>query len=391
VGDAVLTGRKPATADLVVVGGGPAGSAAAAAASAEGLRVELLCAPRGRRPAPGESLPPGTDGLLHEIFGATMLDHHQHRAFFRNCSVWGEADVEATEFVHNPFGHGWHIDRPALEASLHDRLRTLGVRVRSAARVKRQAWTGEGWRIAVDDHATPVIRASAIVDATGRAARIARSQGARRRRLDRLVAAYWMLAAGDAYQSDSTTLVEAVPEGWWYTTPLPGGQRVAAFLTDADLMPPPPARTARHWQERLEQAPHIEDRLTSSGCALHSDPAILDAAVAHLDHPAGRGWVAAGDAAVSFDPLSSQGMLTSFVMGAGAGHAVAAMLTRGDQQPLIRWGAEYARLLEAHLRLQAAYYALESRWPSAPFWARRRNGSFSAAQPSPDGQASMSA
>ena len=68
----------------------------------------------------------------------------------------------------------------------------------------------------------------------------------------------------------------------------------------------------------------------------------------------------------------TQGMLSCFAMGQGAGHAVAAMLTHGDQQPLIRWGAEYARLLEAHLRLQAAYYALECRWPTAPFWARRQ-------------------
>ncbi|MBV8955718.1 MAG: FAD-dependent oxidoreductase, partial [Solirubrobacterales bacterium] len=52
-----------AGADVVVVGGGPAGTAAAAALSTEGLSVELLSAPRGRRPAPGESLPPGTDGL----------------------------------------------------------------------------------------------------------------------------------------------------------------------------------------------------------------------------------------------------------------------------------------------------------------------------------------
>jgi hypothetical protein len=65
-------------------------------------------------------------------------------------------------------------------------------------------------------------------------------------------------------------------------------------------------------------------------------------------------------------------MLSSLVMGQGAGHAMAAMLTRADPQPLIKWGAEYARLLEAHLRLRAAYYAGEGRWPNAPFWARRR-------------------
>jgi flavin-dependent dehydrogenase len=379
-----LIGRgKRAGADVVVIGGGPAGAAAAAAARAEGLNVELVCAPRRQRPAPGESLPPGTDRLLDDIFGASILNHQQHRPSFGNRSAWGAADVEATEFMHNPFGHGWHVDRPTLEESLHDRLRTLGVRVRSDVRVAGQSWTGDQWRIGLDDHSGTAIRARAIVDATGRGARIARSQGTRRRRLDRLVAAYWMLIVANAEDGDCTTVVEAVPDGWWYTTPVPGHRRVVAFLTDSDLMPRRSACTWRDWHERLAQAPHIRDRVASSGCRLHGRPPILDAAVAHLDHPAGCGWVAAGDAAVSFDPLSSQGMLTSFVMGQGAGHTATAILTRGDQQPLVRWGAEYARLLEAHLRLQAAYYALECRWPIAPFWARRRNGNSSSEVTSP--------
>jgi flavin-dependent dehydrogenase len=356
---------------VIVVGGGPAGAAAAAAAWAEGLDVELLCGSPGRRPAPGESLPPGSDTVLHDIFGAWMLDPQQHQVSSGNRSAWSAAGVEATEFMHNAFGHGWHVRRPALDESLRDRLRTLGVRVRSGARVATQAWMGGHWRIGLHDRAGTAIRARAIVDATGRGARIARSQGAHRRRLDRLVAAYWLLDVTEAQDNDRTTLVEAVAHGWWYTTPVPGHSRVVAFLTDSDLMPPRAARTGHDWHHRVAQAPHVRDQLAGSGCRLHGIPPILDASVAHLDHVSGRGWVAVGDAAVSFDPLSSQGILTSLVMGRGAGQALAAILTRGDHQPLIQWGTEYARLLQAHLRLQAAYYALERRWPNAPFWARR--------------------
>lgn len=357
--------------DVVVVGGGPAGAAAAAAARADGLDVELLCASRGRRPVPGESLPPGTETLLEEIFGAPMLDSADHRPSFGNRSSWGDAGLDTTEFARDPFGHGWHLDRGAFDESLLDRLRALNVRVRPATRVARQAWAGDRWQIELDDRPGDPIRASAIVDATGRCAHIARSQGARRCKLDRLVAAYWMLTAGDAQDEDCTTLTEAVADGWWYTTPVSGRRRVVAYLTDADLFPTRGARTARDWNDRLVHAQHIREALMDAACRLHDDPAILDAGVAHLDHPSGCGWIAAGDAAVSFDPLSSQGILTSLVMGQGAGHAVAAMLTRADREPLIRWGSEYARLLESHLRLRAAYYGLERRWPNAPFWARR--------------------
>ena len=362
---------RPALVDLLVVGGGPAGAAAAAAAHVDGLDVELVYRSRGNRPAPGESLPPGTDAVLADIFGAPALSREQHRPSFANRSAWGDAALDTTDFQRNPFGHGWHLDRHALDASLLDRLRAEGVRVRSNSRLIGQAWTVDHWEIAVAAQSQATIRAHAIVDATGRAARVARSQGARRRRLDRLVAAYWRLTANHRSDSDSTTLVEAVADGWWYTTPVPGGRRIAAFLTDSDLLPQGDARTAAHWHERLLHAPHIREALANAGCHLHDGPAIIDASVAHLDQFTGHGWVAAGDAAVSFDPLSSQGILTALQMGHGAGHALAAILTRADRQPLVRWAEEYARLLETHLRLRTACYELERRWPTAPFWARR--------------------
>jgi hypothetical protein len=37
-------------------------------------------------------------------------------------------------------------------------------------------------------------------------------------------------------------LVAAQPQGWWYSTPLPGGRRLLTLQTDADL---PAARLAR--------------------------------------------------------------------------------------------------------------------------------------------------
>ena len=358
--------------DVVVVGGGPAGAAAAAAVRAEGLEVEVVCGSRGDRPVPGESLPPGTDAVLERIFGAAALENEHHRPSFGNRSAWGGPDLETTDFVRNPFGHGWHIDRGELERSLLDRLRTQGVRVRTDVRVTGQAWADDQWRITLTGGSPPEIQARAIVDATGRASRIARSQGVRRRRLDRLVAAYWMLPAGSEPDIDSTTLVQAAADGWWYTTPLPGARRVVAFLTDADLLPRRTARSSSDWQERIGRVAHVRDALAREDCDLHGAPVIVDAGVAYLEQSAGEGWVAAGDAAVSFDPLSSQGILTAAEMGAGAGRAIAAILTRADPEPLVRWGTEYARLLDTHLRLRASYYARERRWPTAPFWSRRR-------------------
>jgi hypothetical protein len=164
-----------------------------------------------------------------------------------------------------------------------------------------------------------------VIDASGRSARIARARGARRMRGDGLVAVFRQTA-----RTGSATTVDAAENGWAYTSP-----GVAAFLTDADLLP------------------------RMAGC-------VTDASTSWLDRLAGAGWAATGDAAAAFDPLSSQGIVTALVMGREAGRVAAGTVSAEEYE------ARYASLLEEHLALREAYYGMEGRWPDSPFWARRR-------------------
>jgi flavin-dependent dehydrogenase len=184
-----------------------------------------------------------------------------------------------------------------------------------------------------EERVTEPPRASIVVDATGRSARIARAHGARRVRGDRLAAAVWTSQA----DAGTATSVASVPDGWWYASPLPQGGRIEAFLTDADLLP-------RTWERR---------------------PQVTDASTTWLDRISGPGWVATGDAAAAFDPLSSQGIVTALLMGRAAGLAAAGELDPAEYEE------EYASLFLEHLALRDAYYALETRWPDSPFWSRR--------------------
>ena len=88
----------------------------------------------------------------------------------------------------------------------------------------------------------------------------------------------------------------------------------------------------------------------------------MPAGTAHLDPPVGPGWLAAGDAAASFDPLSSQGILTAVLMGREA--------ARHIDEPAA-YAARYGEIVAAYERERRAMYGREQRWPAAPFWARR--------------------
>jgi flavin-dependent dehydrogenase len=290
-----------------VVGGGPAGCTAAATAGAAGLDVVLYSAGPPAWMRPREALPPGAAHLVDEIFGPGAFRPEDHLPAYANASTWGSAELETADFIINPFGRGWHLDRPAFDGALLDAVRRMGVRV-------------------MEQRAVTAAEAPFVVDATGRSARIARSRGALRRRFDRLVAVW----REDWERPGSVTTVTAERNGWSYTAP-----GLSAFLTDADLLPRLPGQAT-------------------------------DASTACLDRVVGPGWAATGDAAVAFDPLSSQGLVTALVMGREAGRVAAGLIGATD------YTAEYRSLLDEHLALQRAYYAMETRWPDSPFWERRQ-------------------
>lgn len=72
----------------------------------------------------------------------------------------------------------------------------------------------------------------------------------------------------------------------------------------------------------LDGAPQTAARLVASVIPT-GEAVITDAGSSHLDRFSGKGWLAVGDAAVAFDPLSSQGLSNALANGFYAGHALA--------------------------------------------------------------------
>ena len=351
----MVPGRMTSADDVVVVGGGPAGTAAAVTAHRRGAAVTLIAASATRGARWGETLPPGAERVVTDVFGTGAFCAERHRPSYGIRSAWGSDRLDEDDFMLHPLGHGWHLDRTAFDRGLLDAAREHGVRVLDDSRVRGATRSGEVWTLVRDG--APAARGRVVVDASGRTATVARTLGARRQRVDRLVAVVWELAGTGARDRDGTTLVEAIPEGWWYTAPAPRRHRLAAFLTDADLLPP----RAQRW-EALTPPPHVRAALEGRQRA----PRATDASVAHLDHAAGPGWLATGDAVASFDPLSSQGIVTAVVLGRAAGDAATA-----PGEPYA-YTAAVERVFAAHLADRLAYYSLEDRFPSSAFWARRR-------------------
>jgi flavin-dependent dehydrogenase len=379
-----------AEVDVCVAGGGPAGAAAAIALARGGRRVLLADAPPGGPPLKvGESLPPPVRPLLRDL---GVLDRFTgarglHLPSYGTRALWGGV-VTDTDFLFDPNGAGWHVDRRGFDAFLVEEARRAGAvveraRVRGAPTASVAATPPSRTaappaplrRVVLDSGGERAeVACRAVVDATGRAAAVARSLGARRRRHDRLVALYTSVPAGDA---DGRTIVEACEEGWWYASLVPGGTRILAFLTDADLVAEVGFEAAARRTELIAPlAGEAGAREGARGVGAEGPregarPRRAAAHTATLSPVAGDGWVAAGDAALALDPLSSQGIFTALFTGIAAAEALDAHLD-GDAAAVGRYAQRIDDIATAFLRARGEFYGAEHRWPKAPFWQRRR-------------------
>src|SRR5207302_8692448 len=147
----------------------------------------------------------------------------------------GTAAPIERDFLFGVNGPGWHLDREKFEALLCEVARANGVDGRYRHRLAGCRRRGPVWELtARTPRGGELLEAEFVVDASGRASRLARALGARRTRYDRLVGITATLRPTGTGISDSFTLVESAPGGWWYSAPVPGGSLPVAFMTDSD-------------------------------------------------------------------------------------------------------------------------------------------------------------
>lgn len=134
-------------------------------------------------------------------------------------------------------------------------------------------------------------------------------------------------------------------------------------------------RSAHSILRRAESTSALTSVLRQCGFSCNgSEVSQLVASGGALNPPAGSRWFAAGDAALHFDPLSSQGLLNALFTGLASAEAASRLLEGADP---IRVGDTHLQLIGGIRRAYLSYlgwsYRQERRWPSAPFWARRHS------------------
>jgi flavin-dependent dehydrogenase len=357
--------------DVVVLGAGPAGCAAALALAQNEVGPILLVAPAHDPDfRVGESVPPDIRISLDELGLWDEFLHERHEACLGSCASWGTAALGYNDFLFNPLGPGWHLDRARFDQFLLGNAIERGIDVCDGMRFDAaQRLPQGGFRLRLAGDETRIVDTRFVVDATGPRACFARSQGARRDVLDQLLCAVGFFALPDPTRFSRLTMLEAVEYGWWYAAKLPNARLAVVAASDPRLI----KQTALHSRDgflaHLAATTHIAagmsgGRLIEEALLTCSAPSFL------LDPVVGDGWLAVGDAACAFDPISSQGIHKALADGRRAGKAIADHL-RGREGALPEYQSSIAARFAQYRRSRAYFYELEKRWPASPFWKKR--------------------
>lgn len=361
--------------DVIIVGAGPAGLALATRlASMEGTARKVLILERQQEQARdmriGESLPGAARTLLQRlgVFDEFLAGSHLERG--ATVSIWDTEEPVWRDSLRDPAGPGWLLDRRLFEQILHNAALRSGAVIHYGCSGFELARQSGLWSLDMDNGGTRHL-APVIVDASGRSASLARRLGLTHTKQDSQICLHSFLPLCKP-DEDTTTRILADRGGWWYSVRLASGYRVLAYHLDAR----DPGRQTLQQPEtflyRARNHPFLAEALGSVSAAdVHIKPAgtsILD--IARLDSVE-PGFLVVGDASITFDPVSSQGLFHALASAESAAVAINAgcwhNLEARDifKQELLGVASHYLAKLDLT-------YRGPERFAHEGFWVKRR-------------------
>lgn len=372
--------------DITIIGGGVAGCIAAIALAPfySVVVIDKLTEPNERI---GECLAPAARRILRQLNlldGFDQPDLRTHQPWnvqnYGTQSYWGSEQVQVVDHLRNPDGFGWQLNRQGFEVYLRESAVNRGVTCLWGTKLHRAQYEALRWQLTVQsvdettEQSQQLITAKFVIDASGRQSHFAKKLGIQRQPFDQLIACWATLTTAD---ENKMSTISASENGWWYSSPLPNNKRVLAFQTDSDLIDRTAIKQQAHFLDLAAANPAISNILQRQEGSINYHGTVA-ANSTLLDAVVGQQWVALGDAAISFDPLSSQGMfnamanamqLTELLVGSQ-------LIERADAQRMQQFNTMYSEQIHQvwthYLYHKKVFYGQEQRWKDAEFWKRRQ-------------------
>ncbi|HEU4834670.1 MAG TPA: FAD-dependent monooxygenase [Pyrinomonadaceae bacterium] len=353
--------------DVIIAGRGIAGLVVSLLLTRKNIPHLLLDrSPARKQFALGETLPPSALPLLQSL---GLLDLFECNSLHRTHgyhSAWGSTAIaDHNFFFHTPFQHGLKINKQSLEQHLED-LTSENVRrfeKMTAIHLGEQGVTVELQK----DHKPIVLRGKCLVEATGRNRAVLKLLGIGSAEYDELTAYSCHLPRTDHPKIKHGVFVESFEHGWGIVSRLSDEMQVMSLFSRRRVGIHKDLKDYSCWPAILSGTAHLRDFLSAA-----TDIRVVggDAGSSRATRLAGKCWLAIGDAAIAFDPLSSHGITNAIYTADRAVKAIALHLSDRHEKHFRDYAGSLSAIFATYLGTRYELYQRERRWPEAAFWTR---------------------
>lgn len=356
--------------DIIIVGEGIAGLVLSFLLKQKEIDHAVL----GRRGkaddfALAETLPPSAMPLLNKLGLLPVFERTALQRTHGYHSVWGRAAVADNNFFfHRPYQYGLKLDKKALTSELADAQQEHIIQFEKGFTIQQD---NDGITACLDEHT--VIRGKIIIDATGRKRALLNKLDIDADDYDNLTSFSCHAPGMKHPRLVHGVFVESFREGWGIASRLSEKENVVTLFTHKNSSIQALLKQYEYWHTLLAETLYLKDFITpASNIRVKGGKANSSKA----QRMAGANWMAIGDAAISFDPLSSHGITNAVYTAQRASVAIEQYLSHKDTGALTGYEAALNEIFAQYLNSRRHLYLSEQRWQDGDFWKVMQQGSM---------------
>jgi len=361
---------------VVIVGAGVAGLTAALVLAQHGLKVAVIEKHHSHRSKMGECIQASVLGMLEKLGLKEQFKHDQHFQLQGYKVHWDAQGLYERNLLASTAGTGWLLNREKFDAMLVNAAEQVGVdiywqtKVAALHEVGHQASGYQNtWLLDIVGHDNSwQLDVPFVVDATGRSRIITKQLNGVTQKSDNLVACFCRVEHNQCDMlKNQQAVIQSSEHGWWYLAPYCEQYASLCYFTDPDLALP--KSTDQLWDLALQQD-QLKPYLTGCSVANQHDFKVVPAYSSQLTQCVAHNWVAVGDAACSYDPLSSYGITSAMGSAFYAGKAI--VKTFNDQPEFLEvYQSLMHKNYKSYLTTRHSEYQKVTQFNST-FWQRRQ-------------------
>lgn len=302
-----------------------------------------------------ETIPPSTLVLLESLNLLELFKKSSSKTFGYD-SVWNSDTVTTDNFFdHNPYKYGLKLNKKELLNDLRELVTDHVVPFDNLIEIDQSY---ENVTVKVESNSTlQTINGRIIVDATGRNRAVLKLLGITSESFDEQIALSCQLPYFKHPKLIHRVFVESFENGWGIVSYLNEETNGMTLYTQKGSPILSQLKEYKNWKEILSNTKLLKDFLSNDpdrkvvGGKANSSRALKIT---------GSNWLAIGDAAIAFDPLSSHGISNAIYCANAASNAIESYVTKDAIAPFLKYNDTLGQIFNVYLDQKSELYEADN-------------------------------